>query len=107
MLESAPNYAFDVDFAQLNAPIVLNLKYFLKKWAILGLFFVYFHSFSHRMDKYSTNLTINDKSVDGMLGSQTRGGRMEGTDESTELWLNLKYFNDVDYSSFNLSKKFV
>ena len=107
MLESAPKYAFDVDFAQLNAPIVLNLKYFLKKWAIPGLFFVYFHSFYHRMDKYSTNLTINDKSVDGMLGSQTRGGRMEGTGESTELWLNLKYFNDVDYSSFNLSKKFV
>ena len=39
------------------------------------------------MDKFSTNLTINDKSVDGMLGSQTRGGRMEGADESTELWV--------------------
>ena len=38
------------------------------------------------MDKYSTNLTINEKSVDGMLGSQTWGGRMEGVDESTELW---------------------
>ena len=33
-----------------------------------------------------TNLTINVKSVDGMLGSRTRGGRMEGADESTELW---------------------
>ena len=43
-------------------------------------------SFSHRMDKYSTNLTINDKSVYGMLGSRTRGGRMEGADKSTELW---------------------
>ena len=42
--------------------------------------------FSH--DKYSTNLTINDKSVDGVLGTQTRGGRMVGTDESTELWLH-------------------
>ena len=38
------------------------------------------------MDKYSTNLTIIEKSVDGMLGSRTRGGRMEGTDESTEQW---------------------
>ena len=40
--------------------------------------------FSH--DKYSTNLTINDKSVDGMLGTRTLGGRMVGADESTELW---------------------
>ena len=45
--------------------------------------------FSH--DKYSTNLTINDKSVDGVLGTQTRGGRMVGTDDSTELWRQ-KYF---------------
>ena len=36
-------------------------------------------------DKYSTN-TINDKSVDGVLGTQTQGDRMVGTDESTELW---------------------
>ena len=28
--------------------------------------------FLHRTDKYSTNLTINEKSIDGMLGSQTR-----------------------------------
>ena len=30
------------------------------------------------------NLTI--KSIDGVLGTQTRGGRMVGADESTELW---------------------
>ena len=30
-------------------------------------------------------ITINDKSVDGVLGTQTRGGRMVGTYESTEL----------------------
>ena len=29
-----------------------------------------------------------DKSVDGVLGTQTRGGRIECTDESTELWRN-------------------
>ena len=29
---------------------------------------------------------MNDKSVNGVLGSQTRGSRMEGADESTELW---------------------
>ena len=31
-------------------------------------------------------LTTNDKSIAGMLGTETRGGRIEGTDESTELW---------------------
>ena len=35
---------------------------------------------------FSTNLTINYKSVDGVLGTQTQGGRMVGEDESTELW---------------------
>ena len=44
-----------------------------------------FISFFSR-DKYGTNLTINDKSVDGVLGTRTWGGRMVGTDESTELW---------------------
>ena len=29
---------------------------------------------------------INDKSVEGVLGNQTRGGRMVVADESTELW---------------------
>ena len=38
------------------------------------------------MDKYSTNLTIIDKSIDGVLGSRTRDGRMEGAAKSTELW---------------------
>ena len=40
---------------------------------------------SQRKDKYSSNLTINDKSIDGVLGTRTRGVRMEGADESTEL----------------------
>ena len=44
---------------------------------------VYFCSFLH--DKYST-ITINDKSFDGVLGTRTRGSRMVGADESTELW---------------------
>ena len=35
---------------------------------------------------YSTSLTINDKSLDGVLGSRTRGGRKDGSDESIELW---------------------
>ena len=45
--------------------------------------FCLFSSFSH--DKYSRN-TINEKRVDGVLGTQTWGCSMEGTDESTELW---------------------
>ena len=32
---------------------------------------------------------INGKSIDGVLGTRTQGGRMEGTDESTELWRHL------------------
>ena len=45
------------------------------KWAKPGLFFCLFSFFSH--DKYSTN-TIYDKSIDGVLGTQTQGGRMVG-----------------------------
>ena len=37
-------------------------------------------------NKYITNFTINEKSVDGVLGTQTRGGKMVGADESTGLW---------------------
>ena len=59
---------------------------FLKKWAKPGLFLVYFRSFSQHKDKYSTNFTINYKSIDGVLGSRTRGDMMEGADKSTELW---------------------
>ena len=36
-----------------------------------------------------------DKSVDGVLGTQTQGGRMEGKDKSTELWRH-----PVRYTSF-------
>ena len=36
-------------------------------------------------DKYCTNLTINSKNIDGVLETQTQGGRMVGADESTEL----------------------
>ena len=68
----------------LRVPKLL-LKLFFK-WAKLGLLLFIFVLFSHLMDKYSTNLTVNDKSVDGVLGSQTQGSTMGGADESTELW---------------------
>ena len=51
--------------------------------ASFGLFLIFSH------DKYSTN-TINDLSVDGVLWTQTQGGRMVGTDKSTELWRHPK-----------------
>ena len=60
--------------------------YYMGRWAKPGLFLVYFCSFSQHKDKYSTNFTINDKSIDGVLGSRTRGGMMEGTDKSTEIF---------------------
>ena len=49
--------------------------------------FVSFSFFSR--DKYST-YTINDKSLDGVVGTQTWGGRMEVSDKSTELWWHPK-----------------
>ena len=36
-------------------------------------------------DKYSTNLTINDKSIDGVIGNRTWGGKIVGVDESSAL----------------------
>ena len=52
----------------------------LSKVLKMGLFLFFPH------DKYSTNFTIIYKSIDGVLGTRTRGGRMVGTDEFTELW---------------------
>ena len=49
--------------------------------------FCFFLLFSHA--KYWTN-TINEKSKDGVLGTQTRGGKMVGADKSTELWRHLE-----------------
>ena len=50
--------------------------------------FCLFLFFSH--DKYSTNLTINNKSINGVLGNRTQGSRMVGADKSTELWRHLR-----------------
>ena len=62
--------------------MLINIAY-VKKNGPNPVSFCLFSFFSH--DKYSTN-TINEKSVDGVLGTRTRGGRMVGADESTELW---------------------
>ena len=45
--------------------------------------FVYFRPFLNSMTITVQNLTI--KSVDGVLGTRTRGGKMVGADESTEI----------------------
>ena len=47
--------------------------------------FCLFSFLSH--DKYSTNLILNDESIDGVLGIWTLGGRMVSMEESTELWI--------------------
>ena len=52
------------------------------QWAKFGLFLL--SSFSYV--KYSTNMTINDKSIAGVLGTETQCGRMVSADESTDLW---------------------
>ena len=56
------------------------------KWAKPGLFLFIFVLFSHCKDKNIKKLTTNDKIVGGVLGSQNQGSRMEGKDESAELW---------------------
>ena len=48
--------------------------------------FCLFSFFSQCKDKHSTNLPLNDKIIDGGLGTRTGGGRMEGADESTDIW---------------------
>ena len=40
--------------------------------------------FFHRTN--IAQIDYNDKSVDGVLGTRTRDGRMVGADESSELW---------------------
>ena len=40
-----------------------------------------FSFFSQFKGKYKTKLTIKDKSIDGVLGTWTQGGMLEGADE--------------------------
>ena len=45
--------------------------------------------------------TINDKSVDGVLGTRTQGVRMVSGDESTELWRHPKFLHDFGAVNYN------
>ena len=56
---------------------------FFKNGPIPASFSVYFRLYNMLQFKFKFKLK---KSVDGVLGIQTRGGRMEGANESTELW---------------------
>ena len=54
--------------------------FFLKKNGPIPASFVYFRSF------LVTISIQTEKSIDGVLGIRTRGRRMVGADETTELW---------------------
>ena len=66
-----------------------KLYYFFLKMGQSRPLFVYFRSFH-----IPIQMTIIqfEKTIDGVLGTQTRGGWMEGADESTELWRHPKSF---------------
>ena len=57
--------------------LLANISYFFEMGQTHGLFSV----FSHCKDKYSTNLTINYYSIDGVVGTRTR----------TAVWNPLSY----------------
>ena len=67
---------------------------FFKKWPH-SVSFCLFQLFWD--DEYSANI-INDKSIDGVLGTRTRGGRMAGAVESTELYGGTPLLNEVKTS---------
>ena len=50
------------------------------------MFFMNENFLFFQQDKYITNLTTNDKSIHGLVGIRTMGGRMVSKDESIELW---------------------
>ena len=53
--------------------------------------------------KSSTKWIKNDKTIDGVLGTRTRGGRMEGADKSTELWRHpTKVYTYIAFSKANI-----
>ena len=65
--------------------LVLRLIFFFKKnGPIPASFCFYFRSF------LVTISIQTEKSIDGVLGIQTRGRRMVGADETTELWRPLR-----------------
>ena len=66
-------------FGILRGPVVLVI--FLKNGQSRHLFFVYF-----RPSLITISIIAMKKSIDGVLGIQTRGCRMVGADNTMELW---------------------
>ena len=68
---------------------------FFTKHGLNPASFCLFSFFSQ--DKYSTKLTINDESIDGVLGTRTRGrgSRMVGADKLIERWWHRDAFYAV------------
>ena len=69
---------FQIKFMYLN---LIRDNLFLKKMGQSRPLFVYFRSFL-----ITISIIQIEKSIDGVLGIRTRGRRMEGADETTELW---------------------
>ena len=64
--------------------------------------FVYFRSFHIRIQLTNIQFELYKlkRSIDGVLGTRTRGGRMEGPDESTELWQHPQCANHASPATF-------
>ena len=73
------------NFLQDQSQGSIHTLSFLKYGPIPASFFVYFHSF------HITNQLQIEKSIDGVLGIRTRGRRIVGADETTELWRPPKF----------------
>ena len=81
--------------------VITWIKIILFKNGLNTASFCLFSFFSKCKDKYSTNLTINDRNEDGVLWAWTQGGRIEGADEYTALrGFHLKSF-------FNLQSRYL
>ena len=59
-------------------------------------FLFIFVPFHNTRTKIVQIFTINELSIDEVLGSRTRGSMMEGADESTELWRHQTYSQMVE-----------
>ena len=60
-------------------------RFFMSKWAKLGLFLFTFCPFLNTMTNIAQNLYMIGRSIDGVLGIQTQDHNMVGVNESTEL----------------------
>ena len=78
-------------------PRTLEINSFFKKWANPCLFFVYFRPFLT-----TSSIMQIEKSIDGVLGIRTRGRRMVGADNTTELWRHRPRKLSLNSASFTL-----